>query len=229
MTWTDFYLVCFLIGFLLSLVSLIIGHLNLHFHFPSGNVHGFNIHWGNGGVHGGIHAGAHGAVHGAGGHGGAGGHADAEISPINFATIAAFLAWFGGSGYLLTRYLTFWSLVALGMAVLFGLTGASAVLWILGKLVSREENLDPADYDMVGVLGRVISTIRESGTGEIVFVQGGTRHTSGARAEDGSAIPRDVEVVVTRYEKGIAYVRRWEELAAENEATASHPDANAGP
>src|SRR6516225_5215934 len=59
MTWADFYLVCFLIGFLLSLVSLIIGHMNLHFHFPSGDVHGFQIHWGNGGVHGGIHAGAH--------------------------------------------------------------------------------------------------------------------------------------------------------------------------
>ena len=40
---------------------------------------------------------------------------------------------------------------------------------------------------------------------------------SGARAESGTAIPKGVEVVVTRYEKGIAYVRPWDELAGELE------------
>jgi membrane protein implicated in regulation of membrane protease activity len=224
MTWTDFYLVCFLVGFLLSLVSLIIGHWNLHFHLPHGNVQGLHIHWGNGGVHGGIHAGAHGAVHGAAGHGTASGHPDGEVSPINFATIAAFLAWFGGSGYLLTTYSTFWHVVAFAIAVLFGLAGAATVFWVLGRLVSREENLDPADYEMIGVLGRVVSGIREQGTGEIVYVQGGTRHTAAARSEDRSAIPRDTEVVVTRYDKGIAYVRRWEEMAAEGTSSMGQID-----
>ena len=33
-----------------------------------------------------------------------------------------------------------------------------------------------------------------------------------ARAETGAAIPKGVEVIVTRYEKGIAYVRPWDEL-----------------
>jgi hypothetical protein len=35
---------------------------------------------------------------------------------------------------------------------------------------------------------------------------------TGARSDDGAAIPKGVEVVVTRYEKGIAYVRRFEDL-----------------
>ena len=39
------------------------------------------------------------------------------------------------------------------------------------------------------------------------------RRVSGARSEDGIAIEKGTEVVVTRYEKGIAYVRRWEDLA----------------
>src|SRR6185437_10526258 len=60
----------------------------------------------------------------------------------------------------------------------------------------------------VGVLGKVTSSIRQGGTGEIVYTQGGTRHATGARSEDSSAIAKGSEVVVTRYEHGIAYVRR---------------------
>ena len=33
-----------------------------------------------------------------------------------------------------------------------------------------------------------------------------------ARSDEGFAIPKGTEVVVTRYEQGIAYVRPWEEL-----------------
>ena len=55
--------------------------------------------------------------------------------------------------------------------------------------------------------------IREGGTGEIIYSQGGTRRTCGARAENGNAIVKGSEVVVTRYDKGIAYVRLWEEMA----------------
>ncbi len=37
-----------------------------------------------------------------------------------------------------------------------------------------------------------------------------------ARGEGGLEIPKGVEVVVTRYERGIAYVRPWEELSGTN-------------
>ncbi len=218
MTWADFYLVCFLVGLLLSVLSLVLGQFDLHFHAGSGLP---QLHIGHAGHVGHVaHAGGHGApvAHG-GGHAAA--SAGAEISPFNFATIAAFLAWFGGAGYLFTRYSTFWAFTALGLAIAFGLAGGAVVFWFLAKLMSREENLDPADYEMVGALGRVVSAIRAGGTGEIVYVQGGTRHTTGARSEDGQAVAKDAEVVVTRYEKGIAYVRRWEELAEEGEAAAS--------
>lgn len=210
----DFYLVCFLVGFTLSALAMLMGHLDLHFHLPHGDIHGFHLHWGNG-AHGGVAHGGNG-----GGHAAHGGNGEAQISPFNFATIAAFLAWFGGSGYLLTRYASFWYMAALGMAVIFGFAGAAMVFWFLGKLVSKDENLDPADYEMVGVLGHVVSGIREGGTGEMVYVQGGTRHTIGARSEDSTAIAKETEVVVTRFEKGIAYVRRWEEMAAEDTAEA---------
>jgi hypothetical protein len=66
---------------------------------------------------------------------------------------------------------------------------------------------------MVGVLGRVSGTIRDGGVGEIIFEQMGVRKACGARSESAEDIERDEEVIVTRYEHGVAYVRRWDELA----------------
>jgi len=88
-------------------------------------------------------------LHHAAGHGAGGG----ENSPINFGTIAAFLAWFGGTGYLLTRYSNIWAVLAFGVAFMSGLGGAAAVFWFLVKVLMADERaLDPADYEMVGVV-----------------------------------------------------------------------------
>ena len=69
---------------------------------------------------------------------------------------------------------------------------------------------------MVGVLGRTSLPIREGGTGEIIYSQAGTRRTCGARSDNGVAIARGVEVLVTRYDRGIAYVRLWEEMSGDD-------------
>ncbi len=143
-------------------------------------------------------------------------------SPLNFGTIAAFLAWFGGTGYLLTRYSSIWAVLALTIAFISGLGGAAAVFWFLVKvLLKHEKDLDPADYDMIGVLGKVSSTVRPGGVGEMIFSQHGVRRAAGIRSESGEAIPKGIEVVVMRYEKGVAYVRPWEEL---NEKSSSSLD-----
>ncbi len=66
---------------------------------------------------------------------------------------------------------------------------------------------------MAGVLGHVSDTIRDGdGTGEIIYSQTGARRAAAARSEDGSLIERGTEVIVIRYERGIAYVRRWDDL-----------------
>jgi len=133
-----------------------------------------------------------------------------------------FLAWFGGTGYLLTRYSTLVFALALLISIAVGTIGGTSIFLFMSKvLMSENENMDPADYEMAGVLGRISSSIREGGTGEIIYSQAGTRRTCGARSEDGCAIAKGDEVVVTRYEKGIAYVRRWEEMTAESD----HEDA----
>src|SRR6266851_4708100 len=137
---------------------------------------------------------------------------------FNLITLTAFLAWFGGTGYLLTRHSTIWFWGALGISLLSGTGGAAIIYLFLSRVLSSEnEALDPADYEMVGVLGRLSIPIRESGTGELIYLQAGTRRVCGARTENGSAIVKGTEVVVTRYERGIAYVRPWSEMAGEED------------
>jgi membrane protein implicated in regulation of membrane protease activity len=188
MTWPDFYLICFIVGFGLSALALLAGTVDLHLphlHFD----HGIHVPHADG-------AGAHGA----------------ELPWFNFGTLAGFLAWFGGTGYLLTRYYAVWFVVALGVSVVSGIGAAAVVFWFLARvLMAREAALNPSDYEMVGVLGKLSIPIRPGGTGELIYSQEGTRRVTGARSEDGGAIPKGAEVMVTRYEKGIAYVRPWED------------------
>jgi hypothetical protein len=191
MTWSAFYLICFLVGFALSALALFAG--SAHVHLPHLHVH-HGIHVPH------VHGGSHGT----------------DLSWFNFGTIAAFLSWFGGTGYLLQHYYSVWFVVTLGVATLSGIGAASIVFLFLAKvLMAREAALDPADYDMIGVLGRISIPIRTGGTGEIIYSQEGTRRVAGARAEDGEAIAKGAEVIVTRYEKGLAYVRQWQDPADE--------------
>jgi len=205
MTWANFYLICFAVGFAFSLLSFLAGTLRWHLHLPHFSHGHFTL------PH--VHdvTGSHSAPASGASPGRRIAH---DPSPFNLVSLMAFLAWFGGTGYLLTRYSTVWFFMGLAVAVLSGIGGATIVFLFLSRvLMSREESLDPADFEMVGVLGRTSVTIREGGTGEIIYSQAGTRRTCGARSENNTAIPKASEVVVTRYDKGIAYVRLWSEMS----------------
>jgi hypothetical protein len=214
-TWADFYLICFAVGFLLSAISFVAGGLHLHVHLPH-LPHGGVGHLPAGGAIGGAHAGHAAIPHGDAAPGGAKAGQGPNISPFNFVTLTAFLAWFGGTGFLITRFAHVWFALGLLLSIGAGLVGGGIVFLFMSRvLVSPDENMDAADYEMVGVLGRTSLPIREGGTGEIIYSQAGTRRTCGARSEDSGVIEKGAEIVVTRYEKGIAYVRRWEEMRGE--------------
>jgi membrane protein implicated in regulation of membrane protease activity len=215
MTWADFYLICFAVGFFFSLISFLAGGLHWHLHLP----HFSHLHGAGPQVAAGPGASAgHAPPHPASPSQPITGGRTAHISPFNLITATAFLAWFGGAGFLLTRFSGLWFVTGLGLAICSGVVGGGIVFVFLSRvLISHEESMDPADYEMAGVLGRVSVPIREQGTGEIIYSQAGTRRTCGARGEDGSAIAKGAEVMVTRYEKGIAYVRLWTEMSGEQE------------
>jgi hypothetical protein len=218
--WSDFYLICFAVGFCFSFFSFVFGGSRFgRLHLP--HFHGHGV--GHVPV-------AHGPItHGPVGHAPVA-HAPAQaagatrsvrssgVSPFNPPSLAAFLAWFGGTGYLLTRFSSVWVGLGLALSVVSGLVGGGIIFLFLTRvLMSEEENMDPADYEMAGVLGRLSVPIREGGTGELLYSQMGTRRVCGARSDDGSAIAKGSEVVVTRYERGIAYVRLWSEMSGEDE------------
>ena len=191
MNWPTIFLGCFVVGFVLSALSFAFGIIDAHVHFPwETHVHVGHVHVGVDHVH----------LHG--------------VGPINFATLTAFVAWFGGTGYLLTTQFRWLTVPAIVASVPVGLTGAAIVFFLMAKVLwSPHENMMSADYEMVGVLGRLTQPIREGGIGELVYTQGGTRKSCGARSADGAPMEKGAEVVVTAYERGIASVKRWSDLA----------------
>lgn len=186
MNWESFYLTCFFVGLFLTVASFVLGsHLHLPIHLPH-------------------------ALHFGGEHDGGG------ASPVNLTTLLMFVTWFGATGYVMTHYHSAAAGVVFSAAVAVGVIGGALMYLFMARvLIANEKPLRDSDFEMVGVLGHISSTIRPSGTGELIYSQQGTRRSCGARSEDGKSIDRGAEVVVMRYEKGIAYVRRFEELRRE--------------
>lgn len=207
MTWASFYLICFLAGLFLSGFTLLGGIAHFagvgHVHVP----HVPHVH-----VPHAPHVSGATATQG-----------PATIPWWNAFSIMTFLCWFGAAGYLLTRYGSFVATIVVVLAAICGVVGGSIIFLFLTRvLMPHEHELTSDETEIVGAVGRVSSPIRSSGTGEVVYEQLGAIRSVPARSEDGAAIPKEEEVFVVRYEKGIAYVRPW----AEVETSDRHPVFN---
>jgi membrane protein implicated in regulation of membrane protease activity len=191
MSWSDFYLLCFLVGFSLSVISFLAGAMHLHlplkWHLPFHAAH-----------HGASIAGPKGGMH---------------VSWLNASTVLAFLAWFGGTGYILSAHSSLVAMACLAIAAAAGLCAGWIVFRFMARLVANEQGqMNEWDYRHEGAVGTVSISIRAGSTGEVIFEQHGVRRSLGARSEDGSAIEKGAEVVISRYEQGIAYVKPWKEF-----------------
>ena len=123
MTWAMFYLVCFLVGVTLSVLSFLGGSFHLpHFHIHVRTCRAQHVRRADAAAHG--------------------------NAVLNFGTITAFLAWFGGTGYLLTRYSPLVVTGVAALAVVAGLWRPVIVFWFVAKvLLAHDHELDPADYE----------------------------------------------------------------------------------
>ena len=200
-----FFLGCFAFGVIFTVASFALGAFggghDLH-------LHGFDFH---------------GADHAAGGLDGAHGHGT-HISPFSLSSISAFLAWFGGAGYLLTRFSNLTAAFVLLLSAAVGTVGGGLIFVTLSRYVlPRLTELRQEDFQIQGTVGHVSSSIGAGGVGEIVYSLGGSRQVDGARSVSGEAIERGTEVVVLRREKGIAYVERWEKFASGNQLPPGDP------
>ncbi len=211
------FVFCFVFGVAMSLLSLALGAL----------------HGGDGGGHalgsdhgplqlGGESVGGHAVGADGGGHGGElvsadGGDAQVgHVSPFNLQTITAFLAFFGGSGWVLYGSVGLAPALALVAATVVGVAGGGAVFLFLVKvLIAGQRFMDPSASRMEGTVARVSIPIRADGTGEILFSRDGARRSEGARSATGLPIDEGTEVVIVRYERGLAYVEPWATFSGE--------------
>lgn len=190
------FLVCFLVGLGLTAVSLLLGA-----HGSGGHgIHGVHtvhaIHHGNGVQSHSTSDGSHSATH---------------LGFLNTITLTAFLTWFGGAGYLITRYDVLGATLGFTLAAGCGIAGGAAVNYFLNHVLARgETELRDEDYALPGTPARVTSTIFSSHAGEITYALAGVTQTAAARSTTGGEIPRNTEVVVLRYVGGVAYVETWD-------------------
>ena len=144
------------------------------------------------------------------------GHEAAHSGPsvFNLPTIMASITWFGGVGYLLRATLSMNAVFASVLAIISGLIGGAIMFVLLARVLwpMMTPPMQRADFRLPGTPARVVSSIREGGVGEIVYTKAGNRFTAGARSVDERAIPKGAEVVIVRYEHGLAYVQDVESV-----------------
>jgi hypothetical protein len=183
--WNAIYLTCFAVGLVLSFVAFFGGALHLH-------IGRLQIH--------GLAKGGH-------------AHSSQAASPLNGFTVMAFLCWFGGTGYLLHEAHVFNIALVLLFSAISGVAGASLVFWFLVKvLMPNECTLEMEDTEIIGMIGRLSTPLSAKGFGEMLYSQNGARRCVTVRSEDGSPMESGMEVLVMRYDRGVAFVRRWEEF-----------------
>lgn len=121
-------------------------------------------------------------------------------------SIAAFVSAFGLTGFVLTQLTSAVTVLTVTTAIAAGLGGVwlTALAPSVSEPVDGNENVRPS---MVGMVGRLSLPIREGGFGELYCTDDGVPRICAARSEDGSAIDKGTEVIVTSYDGGTATVR----------------------
>jgi len=138
---------------------------------------------------------------------------------LNVSSLLAFITWFGGVGYLARNGFGWIAPIAILAGFAGGVGGAFVVGLFFSKVLrAGSESLDPRDFERVGALGKVTSSIRSGGVGEIVFERHGSRMVSSARSRTAESIGRGTEVVILSVDRGMAVVEPFDELLQASEA-----------
>ena len=209
----NLFLFIFLFGLIFTIASLVLGFMGMggaHGHSVSAGGHDIHVNLpGPHDIH--IEVGGHSAQQGVQ-------HTAGSDGPglLNMPTMMAFITWFGGVGYILRESLGWSGYIVTPLAVLSGATGALIMFTLLARVLwpMMSKPLNDEEFRLPGTLARVVSPIRAGGVGEIVYKKQGSKFTAGATSEDSDAIPKGAEVVIIRYERGLAYVMDVADLRA---------------
>jgi hypothetical protein len=129
------------------------------------------------------------------------------VSPFNSLTIAAFSATLGALGLIGYRVVGLGAWLSFAGAFAGALVAAMIFFWLVVRPLYRSESSSaPTMSAVVRAPADVITTIPALGTGEIVYLAGGSRSTMPARSETGSDILMGTKVAILRVRRGVAYV-----------------------
>jgi hypothetical protein len=151
----------------------------------------------------------------------------ALLGVLSLNGLLIFLLIFGLAGYLLHNATRTPALLAIVLPLLLAVACAVAVSSLFRGIFEANQfgELTAEEARIEGQLGEVSMAIRPDGLGEVVFSRPGLgRQSVGARAQDDEAIPTGAQVVILRYDEGVATVQTWERfLAATRPARLSAP------
>jgi hypothetical protein len=198
MGWQEWmYYVTFLIGLVYAIVTFILGNIG-----GGGEGHDVAGHDAGGGHEGAGHD--TGAVH-------APGH-EVHFSPFSPIVISMFLSSFGGMGILCLKMFNIpiedvWKHLPLSLAGgLLGGGGTFTFFWKIFRVA--QGSVLPSQKDIVGLEAQVITAIPgHEQLGEVAYVAKGVRTNAPARSEDGTQIPAQSVVVITKIVGGTYYVK----------------------
>ena len=131
---------------------------------------------------------------------GAGSHEMPGLSVFSPTTLATFVTAFGAFGLVFTKIeATRSPWFSVPLAAICGLVVAALVAVVFNKIFRATQGSSEGRVaELFGQAATVITPIGEGGVGEIAYVQGGTRYTGAARAQDGREISSGTPVRIVR-------------------------------
>lgn len=132
-----------------------------------------------------------------------------DLPYLSPTVIATFVTVFGGIGYLLLHN-TEWSAVPVaGVALLAGLGVSSAMMFLVViPLQAAQKGAAQSAKTMIGRAAQVVTPIETARFGEIVYEQGGARHSAPAKARGDALIEQGANVRIVGEQSGTFVVEK---------------------
>lgn len=137
-----------------------------------------------------------------------------DLPLLSPTVIATFVTVFGGLGYLLLHETGWPTAAVVGVSLIAAVGVSSAVLFLVViPLHAAQKGMAQSAKSMIGMEAEVVTPIDPHRLGEIVYMQGGSRHSAPAKGQDGACIEQGATVRIVGESAGTFVVEAADALA----------------
>lgn len=116
---------------------------------------------------------------------------EVSFSPFSPIVISSFIASFGAGGLVARYAFEITGIFNVLVALIAGIIVGACVFYFFLKVFRATQSSSEARVsDLAGMTAEVITPIADSGLGEIAYILRGSRYTSPAKSQDGTAISK---------------------------------------